>query len=91
MTFSVEAGSEFALGGVSLIRRGSELTVWMLAGEKADTEAETEKLKTDMPKTQSVRGREWLQETFTSGEHQAVQLFGTKGLWQVLSLHVPQY
>src|SRR6185369_457324 len=86
LTFSVDAASVYAEGGVSLIRRGSELSILMLAGEKTDTAAQTEKLKTDLPKTQAVRGREWLQETFKSGQHQAVQLLGTQDYWQVLVL-----
>ena len=86
ITFSVDAGSEFALGGVSLIRRGSELSILMLAGEKTDTAAQTENLKTDLAKTQIVQGREWLQERFESGQHEAVQLLGSKDYWQVLIL-----
>ena len=86
MTFSVDDGSQFVLGGVSLIRRGSELTFLILAGEKTDTVAQTEKLKDDLLRTQMVSGREWLQETFESGQHQAVRLFGAQDFWQVLVL-----
>lgn len=86
ITFSVDAGSEFAVGGISLTRRGSELTILMLAGEKTDTAAQTEKLKIDLPQTQFVRGREWLKDTFKSGQHQAVPLLETKDYWQVLVL-----
>src|SRR5689334_2251796 len=56
MTFSVGTDSEFAVGGVSLIRRGDELNILMLAGEKTDTNVKTEQLKISVQQTRLIRG-----------------------------------
>lgn len=83
ITFSVDEGGEYGVGGVSLIRHGTEISILLLAGEKADISMETEKLK-DLPES-SVPGKEFIVPD-KDKKREAVPLLGHKNFWKVIVL-----
>jgi hypothetical protein len=86
ITFSVDDGSEFAVGGVSLIRQGAEISILLLAGEKTDLKAKTESLKERLKGSLPAPGKEWLRGVFESADYSAVPLLENPEYWQVLVL-----
>ncbi len=84
--FSVDAGSEFAVAGVSLVRHGSEISILLLGGEKTDLGAKTEELKRNLKGSRAVPGREWLNADYESGNIAAVPLLENPEFWQVVVL-----
>lgn len=81
ITFKTEEGSEFVIAGVSILRRGKEVTMLFLTGEIIDTEQKTQEL---IPLTKSsIPGKEKL-EPANHRIREAVQLNDNKNLWKVL-------
>lgn len=81
ITFKTEEGSEFVIAGVSILRRGNEVTMLFLAGEIMDTELKTNEL---VPLTKSrIPGKEKIQPA-EGRKREAVRLNDNKNLWKVL-------
>ncbi|WP_298782689.1 GIY-YIG nuclease family protein [uncultured Polaribacter sp.] len=81
ITFKTEEGSEFVIAGVSILRRGNEVTMLFLTGEIIDTEEKTKDL---VPLTKSrIPGKEEIQPA-DDRKREAVQLNDNKNLWKVL-------
>ena len=59
ITFKTEEGNEFVIGGISLIRRGNEVTMVFLTGEMIDTSKKTKELE-PLPQSR-IPGKEKIQ------------------------------
>jgi len=81
ITFTTENGSEYVVGGVSILRRGTEVVVFLLTGEITNTEEETEKLSFEY---RPVPGREHIKEP-EDRLREAVQLFDNPNHWKTLA------
>lgn len=85
ITFSIQTGAEYAIGGFSVVRHSDELSVILLAGEKTDTSQKTLELKnTDLSGT-PVPGKEKVKP---SGDfkREAVSLSGNPDFWKTIVL-----
>jgi hypothetical protein len=84
ITFSTNDGIEYAIGGSTIIRHGTEVCVLLLAGQKTDLTERTRELA-ELPKGNYFPGKELI----TPAEdlvREAVPLLGNKQFWQKLVL-----
>jgi 5-methylcytosine-specific restriction endonuclease McrA len=82
LRFSAD-GADFAVGGVSLVRRGSEVTVFLVGGEVADLLATTEEYAGI--KTVAAPGKEWLSPA-SERIRRAEPLKGAADIWKLLAV-----
>lgn len=82
ISFTTEDGNEYVIGGVSLIRWGSEVLVFLLTGLRADTIAETKNLSPQDFKM--VPGKESISIP-TDRKYEAVPLFNDSRYWKTLA------
>lgn len=82
--FSSENGTEFVLGGASIIRHGNEITVLLLAGEKNDLLQLAEDL-TDIEVEDIVPGKEWIVPS-KNRKREPIALFNDERYLQVLAI-----
>ncbi|WP_245910925.1 hypothetical protein [Nonlabens arenilitoris] len=81
ITFKTEEGSEFVIAGVSILRRGDEVTMLFLTGEIIDTEQKTKEL-VPLPKSR-IPGKENIKPA-EERKREAVRLNDNQNLWKVL-------
>ena len=82
ITFSIEKGTKCAIGGVSIIRHDTEVSILMLAGQETDLSKQSDKLRA-MPVSDPYPGKE--QITPAEGlVRQAEALFGSSNFWKTL-------
>jgi len=84
ITFSIDRGSEYGFGGVSLVRHGNEVCILLLAGQKTDL---TERTKTLQGKIegQPSPGKESIKPA-DDKVREAVPLLGNRQFWQTIVL-----
>ncbi|MEJ0080901.1 MAG: GIY-YIG nuclease family protein [Puia sp.] len=82
ITFTTEDGAEHVIGGVSLLRRGDEMIVFLLTGLITDTEEETSKLSDKDFKL--APGKEDL-EISKDFKLEAVRLFENRKYWKTFA------
>jgi hypothetical protein len=81
LTFKTDTGKEFVIAGISLVRRGNEVSILFQCGEVINTKVASEKLdrivgRKTPGKEKIVAAPEWKRE--------AVQLNGNENLWKTL-------
>ena len=88
ITFSIDNGTEFGVGGASLVRYGSEVNILLLAGEKADLATESKEIQKknwDMDELTVAPGKESLRPA-DDRKREAVPLLGNNQFWQSIVL-----
>ena len=88
ITFSINNGTEFGVGGASLVRYGSEVNILLLSGEKTDFAVASEELEKEissMDKLMVPRGKESLRPA-DDRKREAVPLLGNNQFWQSIVL-----
>lgn len=83
LLFSAGKQKRFAVGGTSLVRHGSEVTVLLLVGEQGDLRELTEELRRN--EVHEARLKEGIEPDPTL-ERKAVPLFELDNLWQCIFL-----
>jgi len=85
ITFSIDNGTEFGVGGASFVRYGSEINVAMLAGEKTDVILESKKIQEGLSLAKPYPGRESLRPA-EDRKREAVPLMKNNDFWQTVFL-----
>ena len=83
ISFKTLDGEEFIIGGVSLVRRGNQVTMLFLTGQVTDTKKITQKIKSESTSFNPVKGKEGLSPA-KDLEREAVMLYDDPNLWKVL-------
>lgn len=83
ITFTMCDKAEFGIGGVSLIRHGSEVNILLLSGEKADLATESRKLREE--KVDYSAGEKGISPA-PDLKREAVPLLGNKQFWKSIIL-----
>lgn len=81
ITFTTEDGGEYVVAGISLLRRGHEVLVFLLTGLITDIAEETKKLTFDY---KPVSGREHIKVP-EDRERGAEKLLGNSNFWKTLA------
>lgn len=82
ITFTIEDGNEYGIGGATLIRYGSEINIMMLAGEKTDIAKKSEEL-TKVKPLEPYPGKENIRPS-DDLKREAVPLTNDKNMWKHL-------
>lgn len=84
LTFTAGTGREVAIGGVSFVRHGDELSVFLAAGQVADLSAESEKIIAEKPKVMWSKNKRIRPADDLKSE--AACLGQSDDLWKTLAL-----
>jgi hypothetical protein len=84
ITFTTEDGKEYVIGAASLVRRGDEVCVFLLTGQKADTIEETKKILSEPQNFTFTKGKERMQLD-PDLRREAVKLFNRSEYWKTLA------
>jgi hypothetical protein len=82
ITFKTKDGNKFVIAGISLVRRGNEITFMFVTGEVIDTSEMTTKL-TDLTLAKVTPGKEEIHPA-KNRVREAVKLNNDPNLWKVL-------
>lgn len=81
-TFTTEDGNEFIVAGVSLVRRGNEVVVFLLTGLKTDCSEETKKLLQNPPIF--IKGKYDVTQ-YNDNKLGATKLFDNNSFWKTIA------
>jgi hypothetical protein len=84
ITFSISSGNEYGIGGAALVRHGAEVSILLLAGQKADLNEQTRLLR-EAKWSSPPPGREWIKPD-EDRVREAVPLLGNQNFWQTTVL-----
>jgi hypothetical protein len=84
ITFSINKGVEYGVGGAAVVRHGNEVCVALLAGQKADLSEKTKYLQ-ELKELVPLPGKESIKPA-EEKVREAVPLLGNKQFWQTLVL-----
>ncbi|MCK9377549.1 MAG: GIY-YIG nuclease family protein [Syntrophobacterales bacterium] len=79
----MDNGSEFGIGGVSLVRFQSEISIILLGGEKIDLKEKTKELRNKVMQSIPIPGKEDLKPA-EDWEREAVPLLNNNNFWQTI-------
>ena len=81
ITFKTEDGNEFVIAGVSMVRRGNEVTMLFVSGEITDTTEKSKQL-TPLSEAHRAKGKEKIE--IGAQVREAVKLNDDENLWKTL-------
>ena len=84
LTFTTEDGNNYVIGGVSMVRRGNEVNIFLLTGLVADIEQENDKMIDIREEYHTIPGKENIKPD-PDLKLEAVKLFNKPNYWKTLS------
>lgn len=85
LTFSMQDGTEYVIGGVSFIRHGSEVNIFLLTGEKTDLVTKSKELREGLDTGTPAPGKERLKPA-DGLKREATPLLENYDYWKVVLL-----
>lgn len=84
ITFSIDDGTEYGIGGAALVRHGSEVSILLVAGEKTDLASRTKELQ-EAVMGMAMPGKEAIRPD-KNRKREAVALLESDQFWQIVVL-----